>query len=323
MKEPISRRDFVASASTAAAVLGASGSVTFLTPDPAAADAATRAGFYRFNVGDIEVTTLFDGIWEKPHDPAFIRNATVDETKAALRAAGMDDSKVTIPFTITLVKMGGKTIMFDSGTGAQLSPLAGRLAASMATAGIDPKSISTIVVTHFHPDHIFGLMAKDTNAQVYPDAEIVVPEAELKFWSDPGVFARLPEANRGLAQRIQATLAKWKNVRPIAGEAEAAPGITALPAYGHTPGHTVYQVGSGKDQLLVLADVTNIPALFARHPDWHPVFDADPIAAEANRRKFFDRAIADNVIMTGYHYGAPGAGRMSKDGAGYVFAPLV
>ena len=315
-----SRREMTFSVAAAGLALGAAGRVTFF-PSAIAKEAAEK-GFHAFKVGDLEVTTVFDGVWEKAHDPAFISNATVDETKAALKAAGQDDSKVVIPFTVTFVKMGGKTIMFDAGTGAQVSPMAGKLAGNMAAAGIDPKTISTVLVTHFHPDHIFGLMEKDTNAQMYPNAEIVVPAAEMKFWNDPGVFAKLNEGFHGLAKRIQATLPTWKNVRQIEGEVEAIPGIKSYPAFGHTPGHTVYTLGSGKDQLMVLADLTNVPALFARHPNWHVMFDADAGLAEANRRKFFDRVVAEKAIMTGYHYGVAGAGTMQKDGDGYAFVPV-
>ncbi len=316
----VSRRQALTIAAGAAAALGTSRAVTFF-PSAAAEDAAAK-GFHSFKVGDITVTTVFDGIWEKPHDPGFIKNASVEETKAALRAVGLADDKVTIPFTVTFVSIGGKTIMFDAGTGGQLSPLAGKLASNMAAAGIDRSAISTIIVTHFHPDHIFGLMEKETNAQVYPNAEIVVPAAEMKFWNDAGVFAKLPEAFHGLAKRIQATLPAWKNVRQIDGEADVVSGIRAIPAYGHTAGHTVYAIGSGAEQLMLLADTTNIPALFARHPGWHAVFDADAASAEANRRKLFDRVVADRAIMTGYHYGLPGAGRMEKDGDGYAFVPV-
>lgn len=316
----ITRRRVLTVTAGAAAALGASRAIAFL-PSAVAEEAAAK-GFHSFKVGDIAVTTVFDGIWEKPHDPGFIKNATLDETKAALRAAGLADDKVTIPFTVTFVTVGGKTIMFDSGTGGQLSPLAGKLAANMAAAGIERIAISTIIVTHFHPDHIFGLMEKETNAQIYPNADIVVPAAEMKFWSDAGVFAKLPEAFHGLAKRIQATLPTWKNVRLIEGESDVVAGIRSIPAHGHTAGHTVYELGSGSERLMVLADTTNIPALFARHPGWHAAFDADAAAAEANRRKLFDRVVADRSIMTGYHYGVPGAGRIEKDGDGYAFVPI-
>lgn len=318
----LSRRDLVCSAAAAAVVLGLDKPVRFIGTARAQDAGAAVKPFHTFKVGDMEVTTIYDGVWQKPHDPGFIKNASVEETTAALKAAGYSGENVPIPFTVTVVKSGGKTIMFDAGTGGQLAPTAGKLADGMKAAGIDAAKIDMVVVTHFHPDHIFGLMAKDTNAQIYPNAEIVVPAAEMAWWTDPGVFGKLPEARHGLAKRIQATLPTWKNVRIVEGEKEVAPGVRMVPAFGHTPGHTVCHLGSGKDQLLVLADTTNMPALFVRNPGWHAAFDADAQMAEVTRRKLFDRAIADNVIVTGYHYGMPGAGRLAKDGNGYTFTPL-
>lgn len=316
----LNRREVVVSAAAASAMLGLGGRIVFAR-SPAEADLMAK-GFYKFKIGDIEVTTVFDGIWEKPHDEAFISNATVDETKAALAAAGSATDKIHIPFTVTFVKTGGRTIMFDAGTGAQLAPTAGKLAANMQSAGIDPKKIDTVVVTHFHPDHIFGLMEKGTNAQVYPDAQIIVPNTEFAYWTDPAVIGALPERRQGLAKRIQATFPTWKNVERIEDGAEVAPGIVAAGAYGHTAGHTTYVVGSGKDQLVVLADLTNVPALFARHPEWHAAFDGDPKMAEASRRRVFDKVVTDKAVITGYHYGMPAAGRIEKDGNGYAYVPL-
>ncbi|MEQ1710965.1 MAG: MBL fold metallo-hydrolase, partial [Hyphomicrobium sp.] len=312
-------------------VLGLDGPLEIISPAnaqraaPGKKDATpvnfAERGFAKFKVGDWNVTQIYDGVWEKAHDAGFIKNASIDDVKAALKTGGLTDQHVPITFTITVVERRGKFIMFDSGTGGQLSPLAGKLGDNMKAAGIDPKSINTVVVTHFHPDHIFGLMAKDTNAQIYPDAEIVVPKAELAWWTDPTVFQKLPEARHGLAKRIQATLATWKNVRVVDGEVEVAPGVRALPAFGHTPGHTTYVV-NGDKPFMVLADLTNIPALFVKNPGWHAQFDGDAALAEANRRKLFDRAIADKAIVSGYHYGMPGAGTIQKDGAGYAFVPV-
>jgi glyoxylase-like metal-dependent hydrolase (beta-lactamase superfamily II) len=314
------RRDVVVSAAAAAAVFGLDKPLTFI--GSASAQESATKGFHSFKVGDIKVTTLYDGVNVKPHDAGFIKNASVDDTKAALKAAGLADDAVRIPFTITVVEMGGKTIMFDSGTGAQLAPTAGLLAANMKAAGIDPAKIDTILITHFHPDHIFGLMAKETNAQTYPNAQIIIPAAEFAFWGDQGVFAKLPEGAHGLAKRIQATLPAWPNVTRFEGDKDVVAGIRSVAAYGHTPGHTVFMLGSGKDQLMVLADTANIPALFVKNPGWHIQFDGDPVKAEATRRKLFDQAVADGAIITGYHFGMPGAGRIMKDGNGYAFVPV-
>jgi glyoxylase-like metal-dependent hydrolase (beta-lactamase superfamily II) len=324
--QSISRRGFVISATAAGAVFGLNGPLEFVgsafaqASDPKLLD----KGFFKFKVGSIEVTQLYDGTWEKAHDPGFIKNASVDETKSALKAGGLTDAHVPIPFTVTVIKMKDKYVMFDAGTGGQAAPTAGLIIKKdlMKAAGIDPAKIGTIIVTHFHPDHIFGLMAKDTNAQTFPNAEILVPSVEYKYWTDPGVFTTLAEARHGLAKRIQATLPSWKNIKQIEAGKDAAPGVRAVASYGHTPGHTSYLVSSGGKQLMVLADVSNIPALFVKNPDWQAGFDQDGNMAQASRHKMYDRVIADKLTVTGYHFGMPGAGTIKKDGKGYAFVPV-
>lgn len=322
----LSRRGFVVSASAAAAAFGLDRSIAFMPSAHAQASGKpmAEAGFHKFKLGDVEVIQLFDGHWEKPHDAAFIKQAGIDETKVALKAAGLTEAHVPIPFTVTVVKVRDSYVMFDSGTGNQVQPTAGRIVKDdlLKAAGIDPAKITTIAVTHYHPDHIFGLMAKDTNAQTYPDAQIVMPAPEYKFWTDPTLVEKTPTARQGLVKRIQATFPTWKNIKQVESDTEVAPGIRSIFTHGHTPGHTSYVVSAGNQQLLVLGDVANIPALFVKNPGWHPAFDSDATMAEATRRRLFDRAIADKAMVTGYHFGVPGAGTIAKDGGGYVFNPV-
>src|SRR5690349_22856106 len=316
---PMSRRDFVVSTALAGA-LGLNARLVTpafaqKTPDPA-------RGFLTYKIGSAEVTALYDGIWEKPHDPAFIANASVDDVKAAMAKAGLTTEFVSIPFTVVVVKNGGKTILCDSGTGGQVQPTAGKMMANMKAAGIDPAKIDTVLISHFHPDHIFGLMEKGTNAPVFPNAEIVVSDVEYKFWTDPSVLDKLNEARKPLAKRIQAVFPTWKNIKQVSGEPEVAPGIRFVLAPGHTPGHRAFHLSSGSSQLMLSNDTAYVPALVVANPGWHGQYDQDATTAEASRRKLLDRVIADKVMICGYHFPFPGAGTIAKDGSGYALTVM-
>jgi glyoxylase-like metal-dependent hydrolase (beta-lactamase superfamily II) len=319
MLNQISRREMILSSAAATALLGLKGPFAFT----GIAQAQTT-GFHRYRIGSIEVTALSDGTWEKAHDAAFIQNATVDETKAALAAAGLPTDFVPIPFTPNLLKIGDRLILIDAGTGGQTGgPKAGTLMKNLSAAGVEADAISAVVISHFHPDHIFGLMTKSPeNRPVFSKAEILVPAVEYKYWMDPGVTSTAPEARRPLVQRIQEMFPLMKDhVRQFEWNTEVLPGIRSVEAPGHTPGHTAFHVSSGMDQLLVVSDTTNNPVLFAKHPNWHANFDQDANLAEATRRKIFDRVVADKVRVAGYHFPFPATGTIVKDGTGYSFVP--
>jgi glyoxylase-like metal-dependent hydrolase (beta-lactamase superfamily II) len=315
-----SRRDVIVSAGLAAA-FGLASRVVLVAPAQAQQTPAPVPPFHRFKVGAFDCTAVYDGIWEKKHDPAFIKNASLDEVKAALRAAGQTDEFVPIPFTPLVVSTGRDLILFDSGTGGQVQPTAGRLIDNMQAAGIDPGKVTRVMISHFHPDHIFGLMQKETNAQVFPNAEIVVSVPEYRFWTDPAVLEKLPEARRPVARRIQATFPAWKNVRQVDGEAEAAPGVRSIAAPGHTPGHIAFHIASGGAQMIYSGDTFYQPALSLATPHWQGVFDQDGPLAEKSRRALAERLVADRIVVTGYHFPWPGGGTLSRDGSGYALVP--
>jgi glyoxylase-like metal-dependent hydrolase (beta-lactamase superfamily II) len=317
----LSRRDLVASAALAT-VFGLTSRVTLIAPAHAQKTPAPAKPFHTYKVGSFDCTAVYDGIWEKSHDPAFIKNAGLDEVKQAMRTAGLTDEFVSIPFTPLIVNTGRDLVLFDAGTGGQVQPTAGKLLDNARQAGIDPAKITKVMISHFHPDHIFGLMEKGSNAQVFPNAEIIVSAAEYRFWTDPAVIEKLPEARRPLAQRVQATFPTWKNVRQIDGEMEAAPGIRTVAAPGHTPGHIAFHIASGNAQMIFSGDAFYQPALSLKTPHWHGAFDQDGPLAETSRRALADRIVADKIMVSGYHFPWPGAGQLAKDGAGYSLMPL-
>jgi glyoxylase-like metal-dependent hydrolase (beta-lactamase superfamily II) len=313
----ISRRDLVLGSAGAALVFGVKGPVSFI----GAAQAQRAADSLKYKVGDIEVFSLHEGSIERPTE-GFVKNAAIEDVKKALTEAGIGPDKFANPFTPTAIRTGGKVIMFDTGFGGNGPPTVGKMAENMKAAGLDPATVPTIVISHFHPDHISGLWVKETSAQVFPNAEIWMPETEYKNWTDPALVEKVPEGARAHVRRIQSTFPTWKNIRQYSDGAEIAPGVRAVATPGHTLGHMSFLVASGGQQLFIQSDVTSIPQLFVRNPGWFSIFDSDATMAEATRRKFFDRVIAEKGMIAGYHFGFPNVGTLSKDGNGYAFAPV-
>ena len=279
-------------------------------------------GIYRYKIGSYELTALYDGIWYRPITDKFIRNARFAEVEHALDAAFMPHDRLATPFTTLIVNTGNKLVLIDTGTGGQIAPSAGVLRDNLAAAGIDPKAVDAIVISHFHPDHINGIKDKDNNL-IFPNAEIMVPAPEWAYWMDD---ANMNAASADLKltfrnqRRIFSDIAR--QVTQFAPGKEVAPGIVTLPAAGHTPGHTVFAIHSGDASLLVLSDTAQHPAVFARHPDWQAAFDIDGAAAVATRKKIFDHAAADRMLVTGYHFPFPACGHLIKTASGYEHVPV-
>ena len=319
----MSRRGILASAAVAAAFGLHGKKLAFVGPAHAEAPLEPVNGVYKYKVGSIEVTAVYDGIWRKPHDPTFIKNATVEDTKEALAKAGLSTEFMPIPLTVVVLKIGDKYVMVDSGSGVgQWQANATNLPSNMKAAGIDRGQISTILVSHFHPDHVWGLMEKGTNAAVFPNAELIVSSTEYKWWTEPGRVEKLPEGRRPAGKRIGDVFPTWKNWKLVEDNAEVAPGVRLLAAPGHTPGHSAFLVTSGKDQLMVSNDAMYVPELLAPHPDWQGAYDQDGATAVTTRRKLIDRVIADKMMVCGAHFPFPGRGTFTKDGDVYAFAPL-
>ena len=224
-----------------------------------------------------------------PIDEKFVRNASSAEVNDALAAAFLPPKILPISFTALLVNTGAKLVLIDTGTAGQIADTAGSLLDNLKAAGIDPKAVDTILISHFHPDHIDGIKTKD-GAKIFPNAEILVPEPEWDFWMDDANMSKTEGTVKRYflnARRIFKDIAK--DIQRFKPGNEVAPGIVSVPAYGHTPGHTAFAIHSGSQSMLAMSDTVRNPYLFARHPDWQPAFDMDgPEAVEA-RRQMLDR----------------------------------
>src|SRR5215204_5332688 len=243
----ISRRDLLAGS----AAVVASGT----TAQAAAPKALTQGpGVYRHKLGDYQLTALYDGLWPVKIDDKFVRNADNAAVNAALVAAFLPPNILPVSFTVLLVNTGSKLILIDAGTAGQIADTAGFLMTNLAAAGIAPAAIDTILISHFHPDHIDGLKTKDGD-KVFPNAEILVPEPEWTFWMDEARMNNAPNRIKVYlrnARRIFGDLEK--EVRRFKPGVEVAPGITSIPAFGHTPGHTAFSIASRNQSMLAMGD---------------------------------------------------------------------
>lgn len=286
----------------------------------AAAAAAQAPGFYKYKVGDITVTAINDGFFNRPLE-GFIRNAELPAVQSAMSAAFLPTNAVPIPFNTLVVETGGKVVLLDTGNGNVGAPTSGTWMTNFKAAGFDPAKVDSVVISHFHGDHINGLRLRDGSA-VFPNAEIQVPTPEWAFWMSDERMNAAPEAMRGgfqNARRVFAPIAA--NVKRFEPGAVVAPGVTSMAAFGHSPGHTVFVVSSGNAKLTYMADVTNHPALFVRNPDWSAIFDMDADAARATRRRLLDMAASEKTRVHFYHAPFPSNGFIAKDGNGFQLVP--
>ena len=287
------------------------------------APSVVQVGFRKQKIGDMEIIALNDGVARRPLGAEFVRNAPLTEVQALLQSQNLPTEYIDIPFTAFLVVAGNRRILMDTGFADNGGPTTGRLMANLNAAGFKAEDIDTVVLTHYHGDHINGARNK-AGQLVFPKAKIMVPTVEHAFWMDDARMAAAPEAMKGAFQavrRIFTGLPADQLVQFEPGK-EILPGITSVAAFGHTPGHTLVRMESKGEKFAYLADITNIPQLFARNPDWAVQFDMDAPAARETRRKIFDMVVAEKMLVGGFHFPFPAFGRVEKLGNGYDFKPV-
>jgi glyoxylase-like metal-dependent hydrolase (beta-lactamase superfamily II) len=316
---PLTRRSLLAATTLA---LGAS-ALPKQSPAAAKPSGKQAPALYRYRVGSYELTAIGDGVWDRPIDENFVINAGAGVVRKAMTDAFMPTTdSLPIPFTTLLVNTGTKLILIDTGTGGQITATAGTFGANLAAAGISPKSIDIILISHFHPDHINGIKTKD-DERVFPNAEIKVPAAEWNYWMDDGNLSRAPDSTRTYflnSRRIFKNIAK--DVGRFEPDQELAPGVTSIAAPGHTPGHMAFAVASENQSMLVLSDTANHPKLFLRHPEWQPVLDMDGPLAVETRKRLLDRAVSDKMLVQGYHFPFPASGHVAKERRSFELVPV-
>jgi glyoxylase-like metal-dependent hydrolase (beta-lactamase superfamily II) len=280
-------------------------------------------GFYRFKLGDYEVTILHDGARSFPMPDKFVTNVPKDKALAEAAESYMPAGKVTVPFNPTLINTGSKLVLFDTGNGPSPDGAVGQLFPNLAAAGVRPQDIDLVVISHLHPDHINGLRTT-SNEIAFPNATIIAPDTEWSFWMSDENMAKATDAvtRNYFANTRKILTGLDERIGRYSWGKEVAPGITAVATPGHTPGHTSFAVASGNSRMMIQSDVTNIPEFFLRNPDWHVMYDHDPELAQKTRHRFYDMAATEKMLVAGYHFSFPSAGHVEKDGPRYRLIPV-
>ncbi|MCP4207039.1 MAG: MBL fold metallo-hydrolase [Shimia sp.] len=263
---------------------------------------ATR--FNRMKLGAFEVTTLLVGTRtvESPQN-IFGMNVGADEFAAASSAANIPTNAAQFFFTPTVVNTGNELVLFDAG----LSPDA--ITAALTAAGYSPDQIDTVVITHMHGDHIGGVAGE--SGVTFANAKHVTGRVEFDAWAKT-------DGNKAFEAKVRPHAERFDMIED---GASVAGGITALAAFGHTPGHMAYRIESEGQQLVIAADFANHYVWSLAYPDWEVKFDRDKAAAAATRRKMLDMLAAENIPFIGYHMPWPAVGYVEKHDSGYKYAP--
>jgi glyoxylase-like metal-dependent hydrolase (beta-lactamase superfamily II) len=273
-------------------------------------------------VGAIEVSVVSDGVLNVPLSFT-LPETPLTEAATLFKAHGLPEAGAPSQTNVVLVKSGSERILIDAGSGPRFQPTAGKLQDNLEAAGIAPDSITKIVFTHGHADHLWGAIDDFSDGDRFPNASYVISVAEWDFWTHPDTAARVPDALKGMAlasARVLKAIEK-KLERRKDGDS-VAPGLTYLATPGHTPGHMAVLIDNGGQRLIVGGDVLTHSAISFARPDWRIGADFDRDQGTATRMRLLDQLTNDRISLIGFHIAWPGIGVVERAGPAYRFTPL-
>ena len=277
-----------------------------------------NSGIHHLTVGNATVTALNDLVFEA--GTGVVAGLPATEAEAILRA-GFRRMPARITVSAYLITIGEQHILIDTGVGANMG--GGQVRPRLARLGIEPASVGTILITHGHVDHVSGLLDENGGAY-FPNAQLVMHEAEAGFWLDDAKEAAAPEGMKDAFTTARTALTPYRGrIKTVKDGQEAVPGLRAQFLPGHTPGHCGWLLEQGNDALFIWGDIVHLPGLQFREPKAGMTFDVDLDKARATRMRAFDRVVTDKLRVCGMHHDFPTFGHVVKAAEGYHFLPEV
>ncbi|MCT4558345.1 MAG: MBL fold metallo-hydrolase [Pelagimonas sp.] len=275
-----------------------------------------------FMMGDAKLTVISDGRLETPAGGLGV-NADPEQVKAFLKRHFLSETMNYNHCNHLLVELGEAKVLVDVGSGDRFLDTAGQLIGNMEAAGIDPGDITHVVITHAHPDHIWGVR-DDFDEAIIPDAQYFIGEKEYAHWTQDGLAASAPpEAQQFIVGAVNSLNVDGVDWVLATHDQEIAPGVRVIDTPGHTPGHLAVVVESNGQQIMALGDCMNHAYMNFAHPGWYNGFDMDGDQTVATRKRLLDMAATDRIAVLGYHFPFPGVGHVAKSGDAYSFVPAM
>lgn len=277
-------------------------------------------GFYRFTLGDFEVTVLNDGTVDLPVDKLLKQPAAKTEKTLA---RSFLKAPLETSVNAFLINTGSKLVLIDTGAAKLFGPTLGKLVVNLKAAGYQPEQVDEIYITHMHPDHVGGLMARDQI--VFPNAVVRAGKADADFWLSPANQEKAPADMKGLFQGAVASVGPYvKNhkFQPITASGELVPGIRSIVTAGHTPGHVVYSVESKGQKFVLLGDLMHVAAVQFDDPSVTIAYDTDGKTAMTERERSFADAAKGEYLIGAAHLQFPAVGHLRVNGKSYQYVPV-
>lgn len=292
------------------------------TADEAALERASAdsPGWHRITLGEARITTILDGL--RPGDgpyPTFGADQSQEAMAELMHENYLPEDRFANGFTPTLVELDDNLILFDTGFGESGRENGfGRLVERMDAAGYRPEDVTIVVLTHFHGDHIQGLMTGD--APTFPNARYVAGQVEYDWWTSDEAKSGDRAKGAALVERLVVPL---RDRMTLVGEGDAVvSGVTAMEAFGHSPGHMIFEIASGDQRLWLTADTANHFVASLQKPEWEVSFDQDKAKATETRKRVFDRIAEERIPFIGFHMPFPAIGYAQKmEDGGFRFIP--